>query len=112
MIKFLSQSLCVVILVAVAYGRLWPSKDDLWQFVMHPGDEVLIGRGLDCDVTLASRGVSGHHALLRCRPAQIAMNARCRCRYIAPVVQIMAFLRKGSLPGVSRRSLTPNLSYA
>ena len=36
---------------------------------MHPGDEVLIGRGLDCDVTIASRGVSGHHALLRCRPS-------------------------------------------
>lgn len=42
--------------------------DQFWQFVMHPGRSVLIGRGSDCDVTLPYRGVSVHHALLRYRP--------------------------------------------
>ena len=48
------------------------SKDQFWQFVMHPGRSVLIGRGSDCDVTLPYRGVSVHHALLRYRPVGIS----------------------------------------
>lgn len=44
------------------------SKEQFWQFVMHPGRSVSIGRGSDCDVTLPSRGVSVHHALLHFRP--------------------------------------------
>ncbi|CAK9097969.1 Probable serine/threonine-protein kinase PknB [Durusdinium trenchii] len=38
------------------------------QFVLQPGNALLLGRGADCDVVVASRGVSGHHAVLRYRP--------------------------------------------
>ena len=43
-------------------------RNSFWQFVMHPGRSVSIGRGSDCDVTLPFRGVSVHHALLHFRP--------------------------------------------
>ncbi|CAE7814282.1 unnamed protein product [Symbiodinium sp. CCMP2592] len=38
-----------------------------WQFVLAPGEAVVLGRAADCDVVLQSRGVSGRHAVLRHR---------------------------------------------
>jgi len=48
-----------------------------WQFVLAPGEAVVLGRAADCDVVLQSRGVSGRHAVLRHRQVNEDTSEMC-----------------------------------
>ncbi|CAE7429974.1 unnamed protein product, partial [Symbiodinium sp. CCMP2456] len=67
----------LVLLAAAVVAVARAGAEQPWQFVLAPGEAVVLGRAADCDVVLQSRGVSGRHAVLRHRRVNEDTSEMC-----------------------------------